>query len=244
MYVLRKVLIVSIPKRICTEKDNPNIAKPQHFKSTMFQNPNVGFPTSEHQSRKIPIATFYGPSENMKVDGQLPTIQTWFGRSEWKGESKSQFPNSSDFSTEFIWFLCRIITVRCGIVSYKSNKPKKHRRVIHSSTHSATMHMNALRISILLHRKNVRVQKFNWNGTKNRVVDGGPHVIWANGETKVKSISQIRATLPGGQPQCRFCSILKNINRIRETECFQNKWNRFAYLWKKIKLWKGSIAQK
>ena len=29
----------------------------------------------------------------------------------------------------------------------------------------------------------------------------GPHVIWANGGTKVKSISQIRPTLPGGQPR-------------------------------------------
>ena len=58
-----------------------------------------------------------------------------------------------------------------------------------------------------------------------------PHVIWGNGTgADVKSISQIRPTIPWGPPK-RLCSIIKYINN-------QRKWKQWNY---RIPLWRQSM---
>ena len=55
-----------------------------------------------------------------------------------------------------------------------------------------------------------------------------PHVIWGNGTgADVKSISQIRPTIPWGPPK-RLCSIIKYINNQRKWK----QWNYRIHLWR------------
>lgn len=55
-----------------------------------------------------------------------------------------------------------------------------------------------------------------------------PHVIWGNGTgADVKSISQIRPTIPWGPPK-RLCSIIKYINNQRKWK----QWNYRIHVWR------------
>ena len=115
-------------------------------------------------------------SENMKGNGWWSTSKTWFGRSEWKWERKSQIQTCPISLQNSDWSLCFFI---------------KATNQFSLNTNWLWSHSSPLERCL---GPKVRLKR-----DKKGIL--GPHVIWANGGTKVKSISQIRPTLPGGQPR-------------------------------------------